>query len=79
MERAGRIARMEERRGAYRGFVGRPEGKRPLVRPGRRWQLYIKVYLFEKWDGGVMGWVDLAQKMDRPRTFVNAVMNLQIP
>ena len=46
------MARMGERRGAYRGFVGRPEGKRPLVRPGRRWQLYIKVYLFEKWDGG---------------------------
>jgi hypothetical protein len=46
---------MGERRGAYRGFVGRPEGKIPLVRPGRRWQLYIKVYLFEKWDGGGHG------------------------
>jgi hypothetical protein len=43
---------MGDRRNAYRIFVGRPEGKRPLGISGRRWQLYIKMYLFEKKYGG---------------------------
>jgi hypothetical protein len=43
---------MGDRRGVYRILEGKPEGKRPLERPGRRWQNYIKMYLFDKWDGG---------------------------
>ena len=50
---------MEERSGAYRVLVGRPEGKRPLGRPRRRWE-DIKVYLHKVESGG-MDWIDLAQ------------------
>jgi hypothetical protein len=44
---AGHIARMGERRGAYRTLVGKPEGRRPLERPRRRWENNIKVDLQE--------------------------------
>jgi hypothetical protein len=50
MRWAGYLARMEERRGANRILVGRPEGKRPLGRPRRRWKDNIK-WLFKTWDG----------------------------
>jgi hypothetical protein len=46
---AGHVARMGERRGAYRALVGKPEGRRPLGRPSRRWEYNITI---EKWDGG---------------------------
>jgi len=52
MRRAGHVACMRERRGIYRVLVGKPEGKRPLVRPRRRWEDNIKVG-FRKWDMGV--------------------------
>jgi hypothetical protein len=65
-------------RNAYRILVGKPEGKRPLGRPRRRWVDNIKMYLREVgWDG--REWIDLAQDRDRWRVYVNAVMNLLVP
>jgi hypothetical protein len=50
---AGHVARMVERRGAYRALVGKPEGRRPLGRPRRRWEDNIKMDLREVgWGGG---------------------------
>jgi hypothetical protein len=61
---------------AYRILVGRPEGRRPLGRPTRRWEDSIKMDLQEVgWEG--MGWIELAQDRDRWRALVNAVMNLR--
>jgi hypothetical protein len=54
------VARMGEKRNAYRTMVGKPEGKSPLGRPRRRWVDNIKMDLREiGWDG--MDWIDLAQ------------------
>jgi hypothetical protein len=58
--------------------VGKPEGRRPLVRPRRRWEDNIKIYLREVGWGG-MDWINLAQDRDRWRALVNAVMNLRVP
>ena len=56
MRWAGHVARMEERRGVYRVLVGKPEAKRPLGRPRRRWEDNIK-WIFRKWEGVVgTGW-----------------------
>ena len=74
----GHVARMGERNGVYRVLVGKPEGKRPLGRPRRRWEDNIKVDLQEVGCGG-MGWIELAQDGDRWRALVNAVMNLRFP
>jgi hypothetical protein len=73
---AGHVARMGERRGAYRALVGKPEGKRPLERPTRRWEDNIKMDLREV--GWGMDWINLAQDRDRWRAVVNAVMNLRV-
>jgi len=78
MRWVGRVARMVERRGVYRVLVGKPEGKRPLGRPRRRWEDNIKTNLQEVGCGG-MDWIDLAQDRDRCRAVVNAVMNLRVP
>ncbi|KAJ4433090.1 hypothetical protein ANN_15347 [Periplaneta americana] len=60
---AGHIARMDESRNAYRVLVGRPEGKRSLERPRRRWEDYIKMDLRDVgYDG--RGWINLAQDKD---------------
>ena len=67
---------MGNRRGVYRVLVGKPEGKRPLVRPRRKWEDYIKMDLREV---GGMDWIELAQDRDRLRTLVNAVVNLRLP
>ena len=75
---AGHVARMGEERGVYRVFVGKPEGKRPLGRPRRRWVDDIRMDLQEV-GCGYMDWIGLAQDMDRWRTFVSAVMNLRVP
>jgi hypothetical protein len=65
---------MGEKRNAYRLFVGKPEGKRPLRRPRRRWVDNIRMDLREVGLGDV-GWIGLAQ--DRNRW--NSVLNLQVP
>ena len=62
MRWAGHVARMRERRGVYRVLVGKPEGKRTLRRPRRRWADNIKMDLQEVGCGG-MDWIDLAQPM----------------
>jgi hypothetical protein len=67
---------MAERRGAYRALVGKPEGRKPLGRPRRRWEDNIKMDLREL--GGV-DWIDLAEDRDRWRALVYKVMNLRVP
>jgi hypothetical protein len=75
---AGHVARMGERRGAYRTLVGKPEGRRPLGRPRRRWEDNIKMDLREVgWEGAE--WIDLAQDRDKWRALVYTVMNLRVP
>jgi hypothetical protein len=69
---------MREKRNAYRILVGKPEGKRPLGRPRRRWVNNIKMDLREIGWGGV-DWNDLAQDRDQWRALVNMVMNLRVP
>jgi hypothetical protein len=69
---------MGKRRGVCRVLVGKPEGKRPLTRPSRRWKENIKVGLQEV-GCGVMDWIELAWGRDRWRAIVNAVMNLRVP
>jgi len=69
---------MGEKRGVYRVLVGKPEGKRPLGRPRRRWKDNIKMNLQEL-RFGVMGWAQLTQGRDRWRALVTAVMNLRVP
>ena len=78
MRWAAHVARMGERRGVYRVLVGKPEGKRPLGRPRRRWEDNIKMDLQEVGCGG-MDWIKLVQDRDRWRALVNAVMNLPVP
>jgi hypothetical protein len=68
----------EQKTNAYRILVGKPEGKRPLGRPRRRWADNIKMDLREiGWDG--MDSIDLAEDRDQWRALVNAVMNLRVP
>jgi hypothetical protein len=79
MRWAGHVARMGEKRNVYRkGKLGKPEGKRPLGRPRRRWIDNIKMDLLEI-GVNVVDWIDLAQDMYRCRALVNAVMNLRVP
>jgi len=67
-----------ERRGIYRVFLGKPEGKRPLGRHRHRWENNIKIDLQEMGCGG-MDWIKLAEDRDRWQAPVNMVMNLQVP
>ena len=78
MRWAGHVARMGEERGVYRVLVGKPEGKRPLGRPRRRWVDNIRMDL-QKVGGGYMDWTGLAQDRYRWRTVVSAVMNFRVP
>jgi hypothetical protein len=67
-----------EKRNAYRILVGKPDGKRPLGRPRRRWLDNFKMDLRDiVWDD--MDWIDLAQDRDRWRALMNTVMNLRVP
>jgi hypothetical protein len=78
MRCAGHVARMGEKRTAYRILVGKTEGKRPLGRPRRRWVDNIKMDLRGMgWNGVV--WIDLTQDRDQWRALVNTVMNLRVP
>jgi len=69
---------MGEERGVYRVLVGKPEGKRPLGRPRRRWVDNVRMDLQEM-GCGYMDWIGLAQDRDSWRTLVSAVMNLRVP
>jgi transposase len=76
MRWAGHVAGMVEKRNAYRILMGKPEGKRQLGRPRRRWVDNIKIDLREiRCD---MAWIDLAQDMDQWRALVNTVINLRV-
>jgi hypothetical protein len=78
MRWVGHVARMGEERGVYRVLVGRPEGKRPLGRPRRRWEDNIKMDVREIGIDGA-NWIQLAQDRVKWRAFVNTVMNLRVP
>ena len=78
MRWTGHVARMGEERGVYRVLVGKPEGKRPLGRPRRKWVDNIRMDLQEV-GCGYMDWIGLAQDRERWRMLVSAVMNLRVP
>ena len=78
MRWSGHVARMGEGRGVHRVLVGKPEGKRPLGRPRRRWEDNINMDLQEV-GGGCEDWMELAQDRDRWRALVGTVMNLRVP
>jgi hypothetical protein len=74
---AGHVTRKGEKRNAYRILVGKPEGRRPLGRPRRRWVDNVKIDLREiGWDS--VDLTDLAQDRDQWRAFVNTVMKLRV-
>jgi hypothetical protein len=69
---------MGEKRNAYMILVGKPEVKKPLGRPRRRWVDNIKMDLREVgWDG--MDWIELAEDRKEWRALVKTVMNLRVP
>ena len=78
MRWAGHVACMGEDRGVYRVLVGKPEGRRPLGRPRRRWLYNIRMDLQEV-GCGYMGWIGLAQDRDGWRMLLSAVRNLRFP
>ena len=78
MRCVGHVARMGEERVLYRVLVGKPEGRRPLGIPRRRWVDNIRMDLQEV-GSGHMDWIGLAQDRDRWRALVSAVMNLRVP
>ena len=78
MRWAGHVARMEAGRGVHKVLVGKPEGKRPLGRPRRRWEDTIKMDL-EDVGRGCGDWMELAQDRDRWRALVRTVMNFRVP
>jgi hypothetical protein len=69
---------MGEKRSAYRLLVGKPEGKRPLGRPRRRWVDNFRMDLREV-GWGYVDWIGLAQDRNRWRALVNLVLNLRVP
>jgi len=77
MRWAGHVARIGEGRGVRRVLVGKPEGRRPLGRPRRRWDGNIKMDLREVGRGG--DWMELAQDRDRWPALVNMVTNFRVP
>jgi hypothetical protein len=78
MRWAGHVARMGEKRNAYRLLVGKPEGERPLGRPRRRLVDNIRMDLGEVgWSD--VDWIGLAQDRNRWSALVNSVLNLRIP
>jgi hypothetical protein len=78
MRWAGYVTWMGIKRNAYRILVGKPEGKRPLERPRRRWVYNVKRDHREiGWDG--VDWIDMAQDGDQSRALVNTVFNLRVP
>ena len=78
MRWAGHVARMGEDRVVHRVLVGKPERKRPLGRPRRRWEGIIKTDLQEV-GGGRGDWMELAQDRERWRALVGTVRDFQVP
>jgi len=78
MRWAGHVAHMGEEMGVYRVLLGKPEGRRPLGRPRRRWVDNIRMHLQEM-GCGYMDWNGLAEDRDGWRTLVSAVMKLRVP
>jgi hypothetical protein len=72
------MGRIGEGRVVHRVLVGKPEGKRPLGRPRRRWEDNIKMDLREV-GGGCGDWMELTQDRDRWQALVNKVMNFRVP
>jgi hypothetical protein len=69
---------MGAKRNAYRLLVGKPEGKRPLGGPRRRWMDNMKMDLRETvWDG--VDWIHMAWDRDQWRVLVNTVLNFRVP
>jgi hypothetical protein len=77
MRWASHLARMQEKRNAYRLLVGKPEGKRPLGRPRHRW-MNIRMDFGEVGWGDV-DWIGLAQDRNRLRALVNSLLKLRVP
>jgi hypothetical protein len=77
MRCAGHVARLGEDRGVHRVLVGKPERKRSLGMPGRRWEDNIKMDLQE--GGGRGDWMKLAQDWDRWQALVSTVRNCRVP
>jgi len=75
---AGHVGHMGEGRGVYRVLVRKPEGRRPLGRPRRRWEDNLRMDLREV-GYGCVDWMELAQDRDRWRALVSVVMNLRVP
>jgi hypothetical protein len=78
MRRAAHVARTGKGRDVYRVLVGKPEGKRPLGRPSRRWEDNIRMDLQEV-ECGCVDWIGLAQDRVRWRALGSAVMNFRVP
>jgi hypothetical protein len=78
MKWAGHVERMEEGRVVYRVLIGRPESKRPLGRPRRRWEDNIELDLREIGIDGT-NWIQLAQDRAQLRDFVDMATNLWVP
>ena len=78
MRWAGDVARMGEGRAVHKVLVGKPEGKRTLGRPRRRWEDNTKMDLQEM-GRGCGDWMELAQDRDRWQALVSTVMNLRVP
>jgi hypothetical protein len=77
-EMGGACSAYGERGGFYRFLVGKPEEKRPLGRPRRKWEDNIKMDLQKVGCGG-MDWIELAQDRDRGRALVQAEINFRFP
>ena len=78
MRWAGHVACMGQGRVVHRVLVGKPEGRRPLRRPIRRWEDNIKIDLQEV-GGGFGDWMKLAEDRDRWRALVSTVINFRVP
>ena len=72
------MVRMGEERGVYKVFLGKPEGRRPLGRPRRRWVDNVRTD-FQEVGCVYMDWIGLAQDREKWQTLVSAVMNLRVP
>jgi hypothetical protein len=78
MRWAGHVALIGDKRNAYRLFLGKQEGNRPLGKPRRRWVDNIRMDLGEVGWGDV-DWIGLVQDRNRWRAVVNSVLNLRVP